>query len=188
MNFLISRKNSRIERPAAYGVISKSLHWSMAVLVVFSLCAIEFNDLLPKGPVRHEVIGWHFQAGLCVLILIFVRILWRMKHPAPRIFPPLSRMQKLLSAAAHVSLYVMMLILPIFGILAKQSKGNVVKFFGHAVPTLLDEDRGLPYAMLLKSAHVYMGNVLIGLVAVHVMIALFHHMIRRDNTLTRMMP
>lgn len=171
-----------------YGRVAKLLHWGMALLVLFSLCAIEFNGLFPKGPLRHAVINWHFQAGIGVLILIFVRIGWRMKHPAPPTFPPLSRLQMQVSTAAHVSLYAMMLILPILGILTKQSKGSVVNFFGYALPTLLDEDSGLPYALTLKTAHMYMGNIIMWLIAAHVLIAIFHHMIRRDNTLRRMLP
>ena len=188
MDWVLPEQNMAIGKVRGYGKIAKLLHWGMAVLVVFSLCAIEFNDLLPKGPLRHAVIGWHFQAGLCVLILILVRIAWRMKHPAPPIFPPLSRIQALASAAAHISLYALMMALPLLGILARQSRGNEVDFFGHVLPTFLDEDSGLPYALKIKSVHTWLGDILIGLVAVHVMLAIFHHMIRRDNTLRRMLP
>ena len=175
-------------RTMGYGMIAKLLHWSMAVLILVSLCAIEFKDLFPKGALRHAVVAWHFQMGLCVLILIGVRITWRIRNPAPPIFPSLSKVQSLAATAAHVALYVLMLILPILGVLARQSRGDDVDFFGHILPAFLDEDSGLPYALKIKSLHTYLGDVLMWLIALHVLIAIFHHIVRRDNTLSRMLP
>jgi cytochrome b561 len=188
MDLVISEQNMTMARIMGYGVISKLLHWGMAVLVLFSLCAVEFKDLFPKGEIRHQVVGWHFQLGLCVLLLILVRIIWRMKNPAPPIFPPLSRIQALAASTAHFSLYALMLILPVIGVLTRQARGNDVEFFGHMLPAFLDEDSGLSYALKIKSVHTFLGDVLIGLVAVHVLIAFFHHLVRRDNTLSRMLP
>ncbi len=188
MDIVMPKNGIGIEQPTGYGAIAKFLHWGMALLVLSSLFAIEFRDQFPKGPIRHAVIGWHFQAGLCVLFLIFVRIAWRVKNPTPPISPPLSRIQELSATVAHVSLYALMLILPLIGILARQSRGNEVDFFGYILPTLLDEDSGLPYAITIKAVHAYLGNVLIGLLVAHALMALFHHLVRRDNTLNRMLP
>ena len=171
-----------------YGVIAKLLHWSMAVLILISLCAIEFKDLFPKGALRHAVVAWHFQMGLCVLLLIGVRIAWRIRNPAPPILPSLSKIQSLMAKMAHAVLYAMMLILPVLGILARQSRGDDVEFLGHVLPAFLDEDSGLPYALKIKSIHTYLGDVLMWLIAMHVLVAIFHHMVLRDNTLRRMLP
>ncbi len=188
MDLVIPEQNMTMARTMGYGMISKLLHWGMAVLVLLSLCAIEFKDLFPKGEIRHQIVGWHFQLGLCVLLLILVRIIWRMKNPAPPILPPLSRMQALAAATAHFLLYALMLILPVLGVLARQARGNDVEFFGHILPAFLDEDSGLHYALRIKSVHTFLGNVLIWLIAVHVLVAIVHHMVRRDNTLSRMLP
>lgn len=171
-----------------YGAVSKLLHWGMAFLVLFAIGAVEFKGRLPKGVLRHEIMIWHVQAGLCVFILIWIRIAWRLQQAAPLITPPLSRIQSYASRLAHVALYVLMLGLPLLGILARQSKGKPVDFFGHALPILLDEDKGLPYALSIRNAHEYLGNVLIGLVAIHAAAAIFHHVIRQDDTLKRMLP
>ncbi|MDX8378674.1 MAG: cytochrome b [Gallionella sp.] len=166
----------------------KLVHWSMALLVITSITAVEFMDSFPKGTLRHEDMNWHYQAGLCVLILIFVRIALRLRHTPPPISPPLEKWASQVSALTHLSLYGLMLVLPIMGILTKQSKGDEVNFFGHLLPIILDEDRGLPYALTIKTVHMYLGDILIGLVMVHVAAALFHHVIRGDNTLNRMLP
>ena len=188
MNYAILRQHMTTEQTMGYGLIAKLLHWGMAVLILISLCAIKFKDLFPKGEIRHEVVAWHFQMGLYVLLLIWLRIIWRMKNPAPPIFPALSRIQAMAATTAHVALYALMLILPVVGVLARQARGNDVELFGHILPAFLDEDSGLPYALRIKSVHTFLGNALMWLIAVHVLIAIFHHMVRRDNTLRRMLP
>ncbi len=188
MSYAISGQNMTTAQTTSYGVIAKLLHWGMAVLILISLCAIEFKDLFPKGAIRHEVVAWHFQMGLDVLLLIWLRIIWRMKNPAPPILPPLSRIQAMAATTAHVALYALMLILPVMGVLARQARGNDVEFFGHILPAFLDEDSGLPYALKIKSVHTFLGNALMWLIALHVLIAIFHHLVRRDNTLSRMLP
>lgn len=188
MDLVIPKNDITEKRAAGYGAVAKLLHWGMALLVLSSLGAMEFRDLFPKGPIRHEVTDWHFQTGLCVLLLIIVRVAWRIKNPIPPIFPPLSRLQKLSSTAAHYFLYATMLVLPLLGVLARQSRGNEVDLFGHILPTFLDEESGLPYALTIKAAHTYLGNIFIGLIVVHALMAIFHHYIRQDNTLSRMLP
>lgn len=147
--------------PRAYGKVFKLLHWSMAFLVLFALAVIELKDSLTGDALKHKVTVWHVEAGLCVFLLIWARIAWRLTNPVPTIFPPLSRIQALASKLAHFSLYILMLSLPIGGILARQSKGNPVEFFGYLLPSLVDEDKALPYALSLGNIHAYMGNILI---------------------------
>ena len=170
---------------ASYGTISRLLHWGMATLIFLVLVTIELKDFFPKGPVRHEVVDWHFQMGFCVLLLIFMRIAWRVRNPPPPIFPPLSGMQARASAIAHFVLYALMLMMPILGVLARQSKGHDVDFLGYVLPTFLNEDSGLGHT--IKIFHAYLGNVLIALVALHVFFAVYHHVIQRDDTLMRML-
>ena len=173
---------------ASYGKVYRFLHWGMAFLVLSAIALIEIKDLLPKGNLRYEVGFLHIQAGLFVFLLIWVRLLWRVTNPVPPIFPPLQRMQKMAANLAHFFLYLMMVVLPLLGILAMQSKGNVVNFFGLSLPVLLSEDTGLPYALSIRNYHELLGNVLIGLIALHVASAVLHHALRQDDTLRRMLP
>ncbi len=188
MEFVIEKNDTAQKQTAGFGKIAKLLHWGMAFLVLLSLSAIEFRDIFPKGPIRHEVTSWHFQTGLCIFLLFFFRVVWRIKNPIPPIFPPLSGMQKLASTVGHYLLYAMMFVLPLLGILTRQSRGDGVDYFGYNLPIFLDEDSGLPYALIIKAAHIYLGNILIGLIIAHILMAIYHHLIRRDNTLRRMLP
>lgn len=174
--------------PASYGNTAKMLHWGMALLILSLLAVIEIRGYFPKGAFRNNLRDWHIQSGLCVLLLIGIRIVWRSINSVPPIYPPLPRVHQVAANLAHGILYILMLIIPIIGILSIQSRGDPLSFFGYPFPILLGEDSGLPYAKLIRNIHEYLGNIIIGLLVIHVASAIFHHMIRRDNVLKRMWP
>jgi|CABS01.1.fsa_nt_gi cytochrome b561 len=181
-------KASSASESASFGTVSKILHWGMALLILSLLAAIEIRGYLPKGILRNNLRDWHIQSGLCVLLLIGVRIGWRSIAITPPILPPLPRVQQLAANFAHWLLYCLMLIIPILGILSIQSRGDPVSFFGYPFPILLGEENGLPYARLIRNIHEYLGNIIIGLLVIHLAAAIFHHVVRRDNVLRRMRP
>jgi cytochrome b561 len=160
----------------------------MACLVISALALIEFKGFLPKGRLKHDLVYLHMQAGLLVFSIFWIRLYWRTTHPVPAVTPPLSPMQKKAAALIHAVLYLMRSFIPVLGVLALQSKGKAVDFFGHALPVLLDEDKWLPYALRIRNFHELAGDILIGLILFHVAAALLHHLFRRDDTLRRMLP
>jgi cytochrome b561 len=54
------------------------------------------------------------------------------------------------------------------------------------LPALIEKNR--PLAQQLLTAHMSVGFSLLGLMALHVSAALFHHFWRRNDTLTAMLP
>ncbi len=164
------------------------IHWLMALMIASLLIAIELKDSFPKGDLRiSQLVEWHKQAGLWVLTLVWLRLYWRYRQPAPEIFPPLSLPARLSAHAAHVMLYLMMIGIPLLGILFSQAKGKSIDFMGWPIPEFLDESYALPYALPLKTLHQWLGNAMMYLVGIHFLSALFHHWIRRDDTLIRML-
>lgn len=171
-----------------YDRVFRFLHWVMAILVISSIALIEIKGLLPKGHFRYEAGLIHIQIGLSIFLLVLTRIFWRTTNEIPLIFPPLNRLQKIAAGFVHVAIYFLMVALPILGILALQSKGKAVIFLGLTLPDLINEDTWLPYALSIKSYHELLGNILIGAIALHFASALFHHVLKKDNTLKRMLP
>ena len=171
-----------------YGSAHRILHWGMAFLVLAAIALVEIKGLLPKGKLKYEIGFLHIQLGLLAFTLLWPRILWRITRPSPPVSPRLPRLQQTLAHVSHVSLYAMTAVLPLLGIVALQSRGKTVEFLGYVLPTIADEDKWLPYALSLRSDHELLGNILIGIICFHVAAAMFHHWIRRDDTLTRMLP
>lgn len=180
--------HSQAARTSSYDQITQGLHWGMAAIIISVLAAIEIKDMVPKGEFRQFLLSWHYQIGIAVFFLVVFRIAWRRRHPAPSIIPKPPKSQVLGAQFAHYALYLLMLVQPVLGVLVKQSRGDSVDFLGLHVPAFLDEDSGLPYALTLNALHTYLGDMFIALIAAHVVFALIHHFVRKDNALNRMLP
>jgi cytochrome b561 len=59
-----------------------------------------------------------------------------------------------------------------------------------AFPVLSGMTRSVahPYHEVFETAHIWLAWGMIGLVPLHILAALYHHFVRRDNALLRMLP
>ncbi len=171
-----------------YGSLSIGMHWLMLLLLIAVYVAINLHDFAPKGSdLRAELKVWHFTLGLCVLALVFARLVTRLfTGPTPSITPPIPRWQKHLAEAMHLALYIFMLSMPMLGWLAVSAKGAPVLFFGLQLPALISQDKEL--YNLLKEVHETIGTIGYYLIGLHAAAALVHHYVIHDNTLLRILP
>lgn len=128
----------------------------------------------------------HFMLGLSLLLLLTVRIYGRVASPAPVISPAPSPAQNLAAKLGHLALYIFMIAMPILGWLTLSAAGKPIPFFGLELPPLIAENKAL--AKSLKEIHETVGELGYYLIAIHVLAALYHHHIRKDDTLTRILP
>jgi superoxide oxidase len=104
------------ESSSRYSAISIAMHWAMLLLMVAVYACIELRELYPKGSDPREALKmWHFMLGLCVLLLIWVRLFFIFKGQSPQIVPTPPTWQKVLAKVVHIALYVLMIGLPILG-------------------------------------------------------------------------
>lgn len=169
-----------------YDRIWRGLHWGMALAIVVLLVLIEVKGDLPKGPLKGLLTDIHKQLGILVFGLVWWRLVWRLRHRAPPVTPTPSRWMVGLSHGAHGLLYLAMIGIPALGVLFQQARGNAVVFPGWTLPWILNDDTGISYAKPLKELHETLGNALIWLIVLHGVAAFYHHWIRRDDTLLRM--
>ncbi|AXE32401.1 cytochrome B [Chromobacterium phragmitis] len=169
----------------SYGQIARALHWLCALAVIAALVVIELKGNFPKGSATRGNLSFvHIQAGLIVLLLVLPRIAWRLSNPQPEISPKPSRLSVLLAHAGHWALYALMLALPLLGIAFIQAKGGQVALLGLPIPAFMPNDPAL--GKELKSIHELLGNVLLWLSILHAAAAAGHHLLLKDDTLTRM--
>lgn len=170
-----------------YGWLSVSLHWLMLALLVAVYACIELRELYPKGTDTREALKqWHFTLGLLVFCLVWLRLAARVLGDTPEIHPALPAWQWPLLKLMHLFLYLLMLLMPVAGWVILSAGGKPVPFFGLELPPLVAPDDAL--AGLVKSWHVTIGSAGYVLIALHTLAALYHHYVRRDNTLRRMLP
>lgn len=170
-----------------YGSLSIALHWLMFILMAAVYASIELRVLFPKGSDPREAIkALHFMLGMCVLLLVIVRVYARVSTPTPVIKPALTTIQSAAAKAGHLALYALMIVLPLLGWLTLSAAGKPIPFFGAELPALIDVDK--EFAKTLKELHETIGVVGYYLIGFHVLAALYHHYIKKDNTLTRILP
>lgn len=168
-----------------YGAPSIWLHWLMLVLMVAVYACIELRELFPKGSGPRDALKtWHFMLGLSVFILVWLRLAIRLSGPVPHVEGD-PAWQKLAAKLMHIALYALMIVMPLLGWLMLSAAGKPIPFFGLSLPALIGEDKGL--ASVLKETHETVGTVGYYLIALHAAAALFHHYIKRDDTLARML-
>ncbi len=174
--------------PDHYAPALVALHWLMLILIASTYACIELRVLYDKGTDPREALKmWHFMLGLCVLVLVSSRLVIRtLAGSAPFIEPPLKPWQTWSSRAMHGALYALMLGMPIAGWLILSASGKPVPFFGLTLPPLVAENKEL--AKQVKELHETAGTAGYVLIGLHALAGLFHHHVRRDNTLQRMLP
>ena len=93
----------------------------------------------------------------------------------------------LAAKGSEYALYALLLAQPVLGLLQTNARGDRVDlFFLGQLPALIGQDR--PLAWQLLAVHETVGFLLLGLIALHISAALFHHFWRRDDTLAAMLP
>lgn len=170
-----------------YGSLSIILHWVMFLLMSAVYAAIELREFFPKGTDPREALkALHFMLGLSVLLLVTLRIYARVTSPTPMIIPGVSPVQHLAAQLGHLALYALMIVMPVLGWLMLSAAAKPIPFFGLELPALISENKEL--AKSLKEIHETIGVIGYYLIGIHVLAALYHHHIRKDNTLTRILP
>jgi cytochrome b561 len=170
-----------------YSALSIGLHWLMLLLFIAVYATINLRELYPKGSDPCDALKvWHFMLGLSVFALLSLRLYARLSAPAPQITPQLVAWQLMVAKAMHIALYALMLVMPVLGWLVLSAAGKPIPFFGLELPALLAKNKA--FASTLKEIHVFIGTTGYYLIALHALAALYHHYIKRDNTLKRMLP
>jgi cytochrome b561 len=180
-----------------YDSVAMTLHWVIAVLIVLDFAfAISFSRFNP-GDVLYlpSAYALHMSTGLCVLALSVVRLVWRLKHTRPPL-PDMDVALRWLARTSHFLLYVFMLAAPLSGWFVLSLRRQLTSVFGlfswawptlPAIAAMTRADR-VRYHDLVLPLHVWLSYLGMSLVVVHVVAALYHHLYRRDDVLTRMLP
>ena len=169
----------------SYTSLAKSLHWLMAIMIAGMLALGLYMHDLPFSPEKLRLYSWHKWFGVTLFVLVWVRLAWRMRHPAPKLPATLSPLVRRAAHAGHATLYILMIAIPLSGWLMSSALGFQTVWFGLVpIPDLISRDRAL--ADLLVLVHKSLNVALMLTLAGHVLAALWHHFILKDDTLRRM--
>jgi cytochrome b561 len=169
-----------------YSTTAIALHWLLAVMIVCSFCVGWYMSDLPLSPTRIKLFNWHKWAGITILALSALRLLWRLGHrPPPDL--PMPAWQRQAAHALHGAMYLLFFAVPLVGWAYTSAYGFPVVLFGVLpLPDFMPHDKAL--ALAIKPWHGRLAWTLAVLVLLHVAAALKHQFIDRDGLLLRMRP
>jgi cytochrome b561 len=160
------------------------LHWVLAAMILGSLAFGLYMTSLPFSPTRLKYYNWHKWAGVVILTLSALRLLWRLTHRPPA-DAPMPAWQRRAAHAVHAALYALFFAVPLVGWAYSSAAGFPIVLFGVLpLPDFVPVDRALADA--LKPWHGWLAYTLAALVALHVAGALKHQFVDRDRLLARM--
>jgi cytochrome b561 len=169
-----------------YDLPAIALHWLLALLILGNLAAGLTMADLPLSPLRLKLFNWHKWAGMTILMLSALRLVWRLGHRPPPCVP-MPAWQERAARAAHAVLYLLFFAVPLAGWAYSSAAGFPVVLYGLLpLPDWVPVSRAL--AAQFKTAHEALAWALAVLIAVHVGAALKHQFIDRDALLRRMWP
>lgn len=170
-----------------YTATAKALHWIMAfALIALFVLGIYMHDLA-FSPLKLKLYSWHKWAGVCIFLLVLVRLAWRVTHRPPALPDTMRPIEKLLAHGGHHTLYALMIVIPLSGWLMSSAKGFQTVLFGVLpLPDLIEKNETL--GEVLQQVHMALNYFFAVVVVGHVAAALKHHFINKDNVLNRMLP
>jgi cytochrome b561 len=172
-------------KPLRYTRTAIGLHWLIAGLIIAAVFMGWTMTSMEITPARLKLFNYHKWVGVTVLALAVLRLGWRLTH-APPPLEPMPRWQQAAARGGHVLLYVLMLLVPLSGWAYSNASGYPVVYLGKLpLPNLLERNREL--AGDLRDLHVALATALVVSVVLHLLAALQHHFVHKDNTLRRML-
>lgn len=175
--------------PRRYTRTATLLHWVLGLSLIGLFCVGLYMTGLPFSPQRLKLYNWHKWAGVILLVLSALRLLWRAVHRPPALPPAVEqampRWQKAAHHGTHFLLYVLFFAVPLIGWAYSSAAGFPIVFLGlWQLPDFVPVSQALAEA--IKPWHQITAYGMAALVLLHVAAVLKHQFVDRDGLLARM--
>jgi cytochrome b561 len=168
-----------------YPVAARVLHWLTAVLV---LAMVPLGIIIANewgGPAQQWLYNLHKSIGALIIPIVIGRFIYRLTYKVPPLPDDIPAIQRFAAHANHWVLYGLLLVQPVIGWIATSAFPAPVPFFGlFELPSIWSPDRAL--SDRLFAVHRLIGLAIGFFAAIHIGAALFHHFVRKDLVLMRM--
>ncbi len=172
------------KQPLRYDGLAISFHWILGLAIVATFVLGVYMHELPVSPSRLKLYNYHKWAGITILALSALRLLWRLTHTPP-VDVAMPAWQAKAAHALHWLLYALFFAVPLSGWAYSSAAGFPVVVYGLLpLPDFVPQDKA--WADVAKGIHKLLTLSLAALVLVHVAAALKHQWLDRDALLSRM--
>lgn len=171
----------------SWGAVAKSFHWVLALLILCQLVLGKVAEEAPLSPLKLDLFVWHKSIGVTILLLVILRLAWRLNNPSPSMPAGTPAWETKLARIGHGLLYLLMFAVPITGWWVSDTSRIPFKAFWLVpVPDLIPADRAM--SDLASDVHGALTNLLLLVVLIHIAAALRHHFFLHNQVLNRMLP
>ena len=170
-----------------YSGVTRALHWIVGVMVLVTIPVgvIMLTEGLAR-PTQNFLFILHKNGGVLILLLVILRIAWRMATPAPLLPPSIPAWQAKLAKGVQWSLYGLLLVMAISGYIRVRAGGFPIESLdAMGIPSLVP--RSQPLAEAAKSVHSMARFPLAALIALHIAAGL-KHLLARDEVFKHIWP
>jgi cytochrome b561 len=177
-------------RTAVYSALARQFHWITAGFVLMlapvGMYMVERGKATNFDALTNTLYSSHKLAGFLVLWFVLARLIYRLTRGAPAEDPAMPARMRLAASATHWAMYALLILVPLLGWLGVQRYPALNIFGLFDLPAFVTPDQAMAERIFM--AHKAGAMLLAALVTVHVGAALFHHLVRKDNVLRRMLP
>ncbi|MBB4314991.1 cytochrome b [Roseospira marina] len=169
-----------------FGAISIFNHWTLvAVVLGLLITGLLLAEVLPESA-RPYLIPLHKQVGIVAAVLLVWMVIWRwMQATRPGPIAGTSAPEALARAGMHLLLLVGAAVLAVSGVMMSVLSGHEVNVLGlFTIPAIGDDPA---QAALPHMVHEYVGWAMVIAVGLHAAVGVKHHVLNKDETLTRML-
>ena len=172
----------------SYQTPARLFHWIIAAAVLLMIPAglIMTQEGIAR-PLQDTLFLFHKNMGVILIPLILLRLIYRLRHPAPPLPASIPAWQRSAASVSHWLLYLLLIVMPISGFIRVRAGGFPIELLDRlgVGPWLAKSDA---LADAAKGLHYAAGMALIALLAIHIGAALQHGLIRRDGVWARIWP
>ena len=167
-----------------YGLLAKLFHWVTFIALIIQipfglyLVGLEFSDR------RIDLENAHILIGISIFYLVLLRLIWKLFNSSPKSGHNFFRGQNFIAKANHFLLYVSIFAITISGALKKLYMGETLNFLLFKYG--LDKDN-FQLADTYYEVHIYANYLLIGLVTLHILAVIAHHILFKDKIIKKML-
>ena len=169
----------------AHTKTARVLHWITALLI---LAMIPLGVVIANewgGAAQDQLYNLHRSIGGAIIPLVIARLIYRWGHSPLPLPDEIPAIQRLAAEATHWGLYALLLVQPLIGWMATSAYRAPMTVLGlFDLPPIWPENRVVSDRLFV--AHGLIGLAIAGLVAAHIAAALYHHVVRKDRVLMRM--
>ena len=170
-----------------YGTVARLFHWVTALLVFLMIFAGIAMTSEGFRDIRDELFIFHKGTGAILLVLVLLRVAWRLVRPAPPMPDSVPPVQRRLAHWNHVLLYLLLVVMTMSGYVRVVAGGFPIELLDAlGIPPLVPENTDL--ANRMSVLHKFSVYALMSFIGAHIAAASYHAFIAKDGVARRMWP